>query len=92
MGNKTNYVVHYRNLQLYLSLGMKLTKVHRVLKFNQSDWMKKYIGFNTEKRMNAANDFEKHFFKLMINSVRGKTMENLLKRINVRLVNNAEDF
>ena len=63
-----------------------------MLKFKQSDWMKKHIDFNTEKRMNGANDFEKDFFKLMINSVYGKTMENLQKRINVRLVNKAEDF
>ena len=54
--------------------------------------MKKFIDFNTEKRMSAANDFEKDFFKLMINSVYGKTMDNLRKRINVRLVNTAEDF
>ena len=71
---------------------MKLTKIHRVPKFKQSDWMKKYISFSTEKRMNAANNFEKDFFKLMINSAYGKTMENLRKRINVRLANKAEDF
>ena len=92
LGDKTNYVVHYKNLQLCLSLEMKLTKIHRVLEFKQSDWMKKYIDFNTEKIMNAANDFEKKFLKLIINSVYGKTMENLQKSINVRLVNNAEDF
>ena len=72
LGNKINYVVHYKNLQLYLSFGMKLTKIHRLLKFNQSDWIKRYIDFNTKKRMNAANDLEKDFFKLMINSVYGE--------------------
>ena len=92
LGNKTNYVAHYRNLQLYLSLGMKLTKIHRVSKFNRSHWMNKYIDFNTKKRMKAAYDFEKDFFKLMINSVYGKTMENLRKRMNVRLLNNEKDF
>ena len=56
---------------------MKLTKIHRVLEFKQSDWRKKYIGFNTGKRMNAANSFEKYLFELMINSVYGKIMENL---------------
>ena len=71
---------------------MKLTKIHKVLKSKQSDWIKNYINFNTEKRMKAANDFEKYFFKLTINSVYGKTMENLRKRINARLVNNAKDF
>ena len=66
---------------------MELTKFNRVLEFKQLDWMKKNIDFNTEKRMNAANDFEKDFLKLMINSVYGKTIENLRKGIKVRLVN-----
>ena len=61
LGNKTNYVVHYRNLQLCLSLGMRLTKIHVVLRFKQSDGMKKYIVFKTEKRANAANSFTKVF-------------------------------
>ena len=62
LGNKTSYVVHYENLQLYLSLEMKLAKIRKVLIFKQSDWSKKYIDFSTEKRTNAANSFEKNFF------------------------------
>ena len=71
---------------MYLSLRMKLVKVHRIVKFKQSDWLKKYIDFITSK------NFEKDFFELMNNSVFGKTMENLRKRINVRLVNNVGDY
>ena len=90
-GNKSKYVAQYGNRQLYLSPGMKLTKIPRILKFKQCDWLKKYIDFNTDRSKNAGNIFEKDFFELMINRVYGKTMENLRKRINVRLVNNDKN-
>lgn len=87
LNNKSQYVLHYRNLKQYLALGMKLVKVHKVLGFHQAPWLKPYIDFNTTKRKHAINDFEKDFFKLMNNSIFGKTMENLRKRVNVKLVN-----
>ena len=90
--NKDRYVLHYRNLQLYLSLGMRLKKIHRALRFEQSAWMEPYIRMNTELRKKATSDFEKDLYKLMNNSVFGKTMENLRKRVNVKLVRaNEED-
>ena len=92
LGDKTNYVVHYRNLQLYVSLGIKLTKSHKVLKFKQSDGMKIYTDFNPKKGKNLLIVLKKNFFKLMINSAYGKTIENFLKRISVKVVNNGRNF
>ncbi|XP_035216330.1 uncharacterized protein LOC118189772, partial [Stegodyphus dumicola] len=85
--HKQNYIVYYKNLQFYLKEGLKLTAVHRILKFKQKAWLKPYIDFNTEQRKNSKSAFEKDFFKLLNNSIYGKTMENIRNHVNVQLVN-----
>src|SRR5437867_4687752 len=83
---KRNYVVHYRNLQFYIRHGLVVLGVHKVLKFTQRRWLAPYIDFNTQKRKAASSTFEKDFYKLLNNSLFGKTMESLRKRIDVKLV------
>ena len=92
LGDKIKYVVHYKNLQYYLSLGIKLVKIHRILSFKQSDWVKRYVDFNTEKRKQSTDEFNNFFFKLMINCVYGKSIENIRKTINVRLINDKTTY
>ena len=84
--NKKNYVAHINVLKQALSHGLKLRKVHRVIKFEQEAWLEKYIDFNTDLRMKATNDFEEDFFKFMNNAVFGKTMENMHKHRDIKLV------
>ena len=87
---RQNYVVHYRNLRQYLEMGVRITAVHKGISFYQSPWMEPYIRKNTELRMKATNSFEKDFFKLMNNSVFGKTIENIRKRQNIHLIDNRK--
>ena len=75
-----------------LNIYLILKKMHRILEFKQSPWMKSYVDFNTQKRMEATNEAYKNLFKLLNNAVYGKTMENMRKRIKKRVVKNAKDI
>ena len=81
--------MHYENLKLYESLGLKITKIHRDIKFDESAWLKEYIILNTNLRIEAkqsGNNFEVDIFKLMNNSVFGKTLDNIRNRVQIRLI------
>ena len=85
---KKNYKVYYNNLEYYLKLGVKVTKVHRILTFDEKPFLKEYIDSNTELRKQSKNDLEKDLFKLMNNAIFGRSMENVLNRSNIKLINN----
>ena len=84
--DKRNYLFHYRMLKFYTRHGMKIKQVHRVISFKQSKWLEKYIDFNTQKRNQTVNDFEKDFYKLLNNAFYGKTMENIRNRCKIEII------
>ena len=92
LGDKVKYVVHYKNLNYYLSLGMKLIKIHRILSFKQTDWLKIYVDFNTKKRQESTDEFSKSLYKLLNNCIHGKSIENRRKRMNVNLANDNKMY
>ena len=85
---KKNYKVYYKNLEYYLKLGIKVTKVYKISTFDEKPFLKEYIDLNTNLRKYAKNDLEKDLFKLMNNAIFGKSMENVLNRSNIKLINN----
>ncbi len=92
LNDKTNYVLYHETLKLYLSLGLKLKKIHKGITFKEDDFMRPYIKLNTDMRAKGTTDFEKDFYKLMNNSVFGKTMENVRNRVNVKLVTDEKSL
>jgi hypothetical protein len=87
--DKKKYVVHYITLQKYIRNGSRVEKIHKILEFDQSPWLKPYIDLKTNLRTKAKNNFEKNFYKLMNNSVFGRTMMNVRNNVDIRLITNA---
>ena len=90
--DKKSYVIHIQGLDQALQYGLRLDRIHRVIEFDQSQWLKTYMDFNTQLRTAATNDFEKDFFKLMNNSVFGKMIENIRKHSNSKLIMTEEKY
>ena len=88
LGDKVKYVVHYESLKYYISLGMKLVRIHRILKFKQSNWLQSYADFNTKKRQESLGEI----CKLLNSCIYGKSIENIRKRINVKLINDKKTY
>jgi len=86
LNDKEHYVTHYKCLKFYLSQGMQLTKIHRIISFSQSAFMRPLIDYCNTQRQNAKTEFDSTLYKLLPNAVFGKTCENLRKRVNLRLV------
>ena len=84
--DKKKYLIHYRMLKFYVRHGMIVEKIHEIISFKQSIWLEGYISFNTQKRNKAKNDFEKDFFKFLVNAAFGKFLENIRNRLDLELI------
>ena len=90
--DEIRYPIHYKYLKYYLSLGMKLKKIHRILSFKSKNWLKVFTDFNTEKRRLSNDEFHKNLYKLFSNCIFGKSIENARKKINVKLINDKTKY
>ena len=84
--DKNKYLIHYGMLKFYVRHGMIVVKIHEIISFKQSKWLESYISFNTQKRNRAKNDFEKDFFKLLVNAAFGNFLENIRNRLELELI------
>ena len=84
--DKKKYLIHYRMLKFYVRHGTVVEKIHEIISFKQSKWLESYTRFLTQKRNKAKNDFEKHFFKLLVNAAFGKFLENVRNRLELELI------